>query len=157
MEVAKRCALEGVGRSSYHEAGHAVVAVKYHLRFEYVEILDGESGESKLFGGPLDNPNLKWREEAISQWQQAYAAGAAAEMLFFGSYRTDGSSSDLRLHGNLEKLRGQNRSDGWDQDIQSTMKILDCDSVEKVASVLNRKKRLSVEQVYELLNLESPD
>lgn len=36
------------------------------------------------------------------------------------------------------------------------MKVLDCESVEKVARELDRRRTLSVEQVYELLGCQPP-
>jgi hypothetical protein len=84
------------------------------------------------------------------------AAGAAAEELLFGNYQEHGCSQDRRCHAILEKRWRATRAGGWEQDIQSAAKVLDRESVEKVARELDRKKKLSDEEVYESLGCK-PD
>jgi len=67
-----------------HEAGHAVVAVRFVFNFHYVERGEGEHGKMEPCGCPLNHRELNWPLTAISQWQQWYAAGVAAEWLLFG-------------------------------------------------------------------------
>ncbi len=153
----KQVTAEEAWQITCHEAGHAVMGVRHQIAFLHVERGDGEHGEVPVGVGPLeDDPSRNRTQDEISRWQQFYAAGAAAEMLLFGGYRDYGSRSDRYLHDLLEKRRSPNRNGGWEQDIQSAMKVLDRESVEKIAKELDRHKNLSVEQVYELLGCAPP-
>lgn len=138
-----------------HESGHAVVAVRLHVPFEYVERGDGEYGKVEIGVGPIENPTRNRPLDEISRWQQFYTAGAATEQLLFGSFREHASCRDRYLHDVLEKRWRPNRYGGWDQDIQFAMKLLDRESVEKVAKELDRSKRLSEEEVYKLLGCKT--
>jgi hypothetical protein len=139
-----------------HEAGHAVAAVRLKVRFFYVERGTSEQGKVEFGVAPIENPNRKRSEEEISRWQQFYAAGAAAERLLFGHYREYASSSDQRNHAKFEKQYRIGRLNGWDQDIQSVMNVLDCGAIEIVAKELDQQRKLTEEQVYELLGCVPP-
>ena len=147
---------EETWRIACHEAGHAVVGVRHKIPIEFIEIGEGENGEVSFSFSPIDRPTGKPSLTEISQWQQAYAAGAAAEQLLFGHYREYGSCHDRNLHNEWEKLRHQMRREGWDRDIHSAIKILDRESVEKVARALVRAEKLSGEDVHKLLGCILP-
>ena len=134
-----------------HEAGHAVVGVRLQVPFEYVERGEDEHGEVPIAVGPIENPSGNWTRDEISEWQRFYAGGAGAEQLLFGSYREYACSRDKYLHAVLEKQWQPNRRRGWEQDVQSAMKLLDRQSVEKVAKELELQRKLSDDQVYQLL------
>jgi hypothetical protein len=139
-----------------HEAGHAVGAVRLQIPFSHIERGDGEHGEVAVGVGPIENPNRNRTQDEISRWQQFYAAGAAGEQVLFGCYREYASRRDRYLHEVLEKRWCPNRSGGWDQDIQFAMKVLDRESIEKVAQKLDQHKKLTDEQVCELLGCAPP-
>jgi hypothetical protein len=138
-------------RVLYHEAGHAVAAVRHQLPFRQVRRIDGENGEVSVGVGPLESPDRSHSQEEISRWELFYAAGAAAERLFFGDYREYGTKLDRALYDKLEKLRRVQRTSAWEMDIQSAMKTLDRQSVEKIAEALGQHGKLSEEQVHDLL------
>ncbi len=143
-------------RVMYHEAGHAVLGVHHQLAFLHVEVKDDDCGEVPIGVGPLENTTRAHSLAEIFRWQLFYAAGTAAELLVFGSRREYGAQCDRALHAKLERMRGAPRSNGWEMDIQSAVKVLDRESVEKIAKALERRKKLSVEQVYALLDRETP-
>lgn len=134
-----------------HEAGHAIVAVRLQISFLYVERGGGEQGEVCVGGGPIEIPENDWTQDEISQWQQFYAAGAAGELLLFGKYREYGSRHDRVLHTKLEERRSSDRNCGWALDVQCAVKVLDRESVEVVAKELDKRKKLTEEQVCRLL------
>jgi hypothetical protein len=136
---------------SCHEAGHAVIAVRRRILFEYVQRGKGEHGLVKSCGGPIENPDRPWPQDEIARWQQFYAAGAAAELLLFGTYREYGSRRDRALHEKLEKRRYPSRVNAWKVEIQFASQILDRESVERVAKELERRKKLKYEHVHYLL------
>jgi hypothetical protein len=152
----RQVAREEAWQITCHEAGHAVAGVRLQIPFCHVERGDNEYGEVEVGVNPIEEPSGDWTQDEISRWQQFYAAGAATEQLLFGSYREYASRGDRCLHDVLEKRRRANRSDGWDQDIQSVMNVLDRGSIEKVARELDQHKKLSSEQVYELLGCDPP-
>jgi hypothetical protein len=123
----------------------------------HVEVGDGGFGQVPFGVGPLEaDPNANIAEDEISRWQKASASGAAAEMLLFGRYRDYGCSNDRAQHERLEKRRSTARNNGWDEDVQSTLDILDEESVLTVARRLLRDRNLSDETVYELLGTPAP-
>jgi hypothetical protein len=138
-------------RVLYHEAGHAVVGVRLQIPFGPVEVRDGENGEVSVGVGPLESPDRRHSEEEISRWQLFYAAGEAAEQLLFGDHRDYGTTVDRALHERLEKLRSVQRHRAWDLDIQSVVKVLDSEAVQKIAESLGQHRKLSDEQVHNLL------
>jgi ATP-dependent Zn protease len=139
-------------RVLYHEAGHAVVAVRHQIPFLHVERMEGDNGKVEVgVVGPLESPDRAHSQEEIAGWQRFYAAGAAAERLFFGEYRDYGTKADRALHDRLEKLRSIQRDRAWDVDIQSAMKVLDRKSVQKIAEALGQDIKLGEEQVHDLL------
>jgi len=156
MPLPRQVTPEEAWQITCHEAGHAVVGVRHQINFLHVERGDGEHGEVPVGVGPIENPSRNWTQDEISRWQQFYTAGAAAEQLLFGAYREYGSSHDRCLHDVLEKRWRPNRCGGWDQDIQSAMKLLDRESIVNVAKELDRQKKLTDEQVYELLGCAPP-
>jgi hypothetical protein len=140
-----------------HEAGHAVAAVRLDFNVEFVERGDGEHGETRAIGCPLDHPDRQGPLEAIRQWQQFYAAGAASELLIIGSYREYASARHMFLHGKLENRRTHVRANGgWSEDIEAVIKILDRESILKVARKLHPKGWLDDEQLYGLFQLVPP-
>jgi hypothetical protein len=139
-----------------HEAGHAVAAVFLEVMFECVERGDGDFGQVPVGVGPLDNPLRSWTEDEVSCWQRFYAAGAAAEKLLFAAYRPYACRVDQSLHNKLEKLRSTQRNDGWEQDVEAAVAILDQQSIEKVACELDHERKLTAEQVYEILGCVPP-
>lgn len=143
-------------RVLYHEAGHGVVAVRHRMVFEYVEVRENDWGEVPPIGGPLAHPDRTHSTDEIARWQLFYAAGAAAEMLFFGNWREHGAQIDVERHGRLERMRRIPRQDAWGLDIQAAMKVLDRASVVALAEELNCHKKLDVERVYALLRCETP-
>jgi hypothetical protein len=155
IPLSRQVTPEDAWRITCHEAGHAVAAVRNQIAFSHVERGDGEQGQMVFDHGPIENPTSNWTKEAISRWQQVYAAGAAAELLLFGDYRRYASSRDQRLHDKLEKCWCPDRSGGWEKDIQSALKLLDRESLEKVAEKLERRKKLSGEKVHEILSFKT--
>ncbi len=139
-----------------HEAGHAVVAVRHQLPIEYAERGDGESGKVELSLTLFDDEDRDWSWEEIAQYQQFYAGGAAAEWLLFGTYREYACGRDRAIHRAVEERWHPCRAGGWDEDVRSAMKVLDRESVEKVARALERHSRLDDEHLYELLGCKAP-
>jgi hypothetical protein len=146
-------------RVLYHEAAHAVMAVHHELCFQFVEVLGIDNGQTEPAANPIADPDHDWPEDDIAKWQLFYAAGAAAEMQLFGSYRKRGTREDRRLHDELESWREEGRDGGWEQDIQAAGRVLNIEYVKTVANELHRRgalnqpKRLTSEEVYELLGL----
>ncbi len=138
-------------RVLYHEAGHAVVAVRLQIPFCHVERMEGENGEVSVGAGRLESPDRAHSQDEISRWQLFYAAGAAAEGLFFGEYQDYGTKVDRALHERLEKLGSVQRNRAWDLDIQSALKVLDREAVQKIAEALGQHGKLGDEQVHDLL------
>jgi hypothetical protein len=132
------------------------VAVRLQIPFLHVERGDGDYGEVAVGVGPIENPTGNWTQDEISRWQQCYAAGAAAEQLLFGAYRQYASRQDRDRHDVLERTWSQSRRGGWERDVQSAMKLLDRESVEKVAKELDQRQKLSEDEVYELLGYTLP-
>jgi hypothetical protein len=161
MPMAREITSNEAWKITYHEAGHAFVAARLKIPFNYVERGEGEHGLVDVSNGPLDDflpgaPKRTRTEDEISHWQKFFAAGAAAERLLFGSYRDYASSHDQAKNEKLETLRPQQRSDGWERDVQSAMEILDQEAVKKLAGELDREKKLAEAQVYEILGFASP-
>jgi hypothetical protein len=139
-----------------HEAGHAVIAVRLQVPFERAVRGGGEKGEVEVGITPAEHPDRVWSRETISQWQLFYTGGAAAEILLFGKYREYAAERDRYLHGRLEELLIKRRAGGWQQDIESALRILDHDSIHRVAMDLNRCGELTEEQVYALFDRKPP-
>jgi hypothetical protein len=139
-----------------HEAGHAVMAVRLEMSFVRAARGPGEFGEVEVGITPLDDPNRACSQEEIVKWRLFYAGGAAAEVVCFGKYRTYAASRDRALHERLEKLAAGGRVDGWNQDIESAVKLLDREAIAKVATNLARHGQLSEEQIYDLFDRKPP-
>jgi len=158
-------------RITCHEAGHAFMAVYGEILFTHVERDGLYYGLVNAVAGPLEfAPNGERRggtPDEISRWQRYYAGGAAAEQLLFGELRgknadgTDPYGFDKGRHRQCEELLGNNRCDGWEQDIQSAKQSLaeNRDSLMKIATALHgkltigsdRRERLTDDEVYNLL------
>ena len=156
MRKIRQLTPEEAWQISCHEAGHAIAGVRLNLPFMNVIRGEGEHAETPIGNNPINCPNAPWADEAISRWQLFYAAGPAAEELEFGQYRDYAAREDRKLHGWLEKKRKINRIDGWSQDIQAAIKILDRKSIEKVAKELEAHGTLNEEKVYALLGYVCP-
>ena len=139
-----------------HEAGHAVAAVRLDTPFTHVERGEGEHAEVHPGNNPVNTPETMWTGGEVSRWQQFYAAGTAAEIVLFGDYRSYGSRKDRSLHELLEMRWRPSRSNGWKQDIQSVIEILDGGAVVRVAKQLDERRTLSEEEVYQLLGRIPP-
>jgi hypothetical protein len=150
-----------------HEAGHAIVAARCGVLFDYAERDEGEHGQVQLTHGLFEDPEKEWCLDEIAPLQLYYAGGDAAEEVLFGSHREGAALKDKLLHAELEKLREQlgytRREDGWGQDVESAKQHLDREKVEKLARALDRQpvqadgmKRLTYEEVYGLLGLKLP-
>ncbi len=142
---------EAAWKITCHEAGHAVVAARLKVPFCYVRRKGGNQDLTEVAVGPLESTEDNRTQEEIARWQQFYAAGAAAELLLFGCYRPYAASRDRFLHDKCEKMRQQSRNDGWEDDIESALIVLNRDSIEKVAKELDRNGELSDEEVCDLL------
>jgi hypothetical protein len=138
-----------------HEAGHCVVGVHHRITMWKAERGSGGHGQVSHGASPLDDPDRGWPEDEIARWQQFFAGGAAAEKLLRGSYREYGCISDRRDHAGLEKLR-RYRPNGWDVDIKSAMALLDLESIEKIAKLLDEYGTMSGELIYKMLGVRHP-
>ena len=143
-------------RVAYHEAGHAVAAVRLNIPFMHVVVNGDTSSEVEVSVTPLDNEDGLQSSEEMRRWQQFYAAGAASEQLLFGYYLPPASSRDRREHDEYEKRSHAPRVDGWYQDIAATVAVLDRESVKLVARELKERGRLEEDQVYEILHCDPP-
>jgi hypothetical protein len=143
-------------RVLYHEAGHAVFAVRRRLLFEFAEVRENDWGEVRCVGGPLDIKDRTFSQEEMACWRQFYAAGAAAERLFYGEYREHGAQRDVTLHETLGLMSIPPRTDDWEESIQAATKVIDRESVAKVAVALNERKKLTDEQVHDFLGCKPP-
>jgi hypothetical protein len=143
-------------RLSYHEAGHAVFAVRRKLLFEFAEIKDNGWGEVRCVGGPFDIKDHDFSNDEIACWRQFYAAGAAAERLFYGEHREYGAQRDVTLHATLGLMLRLPRTDDWEESVQAAMKVIDREAVEKVAVALGNHRKLNDEQVHDLLGCKPP-
>jgi hypothetical protein len=74
----------------------------------------------------------------------------------FEDYRAYACPVDKALHDKIEKRYHPARQDGWNRDIESAVKILDAESIEKVARKLDQRRRLTEEEVYEIFGCK-PD
>jgi hypothetical protein len=141
-------------RITCHEAGHAIVAVRCQVPLLFIKRGKGEHGIAEVGGGPLENPSGHWSENEISHWQLFHAGGAAAEMILFRDYRKDACTVDMAKHNELERMWRPGRVNGWESDIESAMKILDRESIEKVARKLEQKRQLKDKEVCSILGCE---
>ncbi len=142
-------------RSLYHEAGHAIVATNFDIPFNYVEISKDGRGVVDIACGPLDEPDSCTEKEAL-QWQQFYAAGAAAETLLWGNHRDYASRVDQNIHARFQAQFLQGHPANWESDIESAMHLLNRDDVELLANALADQRRLTEDQVYKLLGRNPP-
>jgi hypothetical protein len=143
-------------RVYYHEAGHGVVGARRGLAFLHLEVKDGDCGEVPVGVGPLESLDRPHSLDEIAGWQLFYAAGAAAEHLFYGEHSEHGAQADRAIHARLEKIRPAPRSGGWELDILAAIRLLERKCVEKIAAELERSKTLDVERVYELAGCQTP-
>ena len=95
-----------------HEAGHAIVAVRHRILFDYVERGEGEHGLVKLTIDPL-GPNNGLDESQLLQYQEFYAGGAAAERLLFNTDRDYALRVDKCCHNKLEQQMNRHRNLGF--------------------------------------------
>ncbi len=84
-----------VHRQAVHEAGHAVAAARLGVDFNEVRIIY-DAGVEFMFN-PIDDPD-DFSIEQTSDFRLVYAAGAAAEELFFNNHQPWGCSHDLSCH-----------------------------------------------------------
>jgi hypothetical protein len=157
-----RITLEEDWKITCHEAGHAVVGIHCKIPVDYVIRGQGEEGRVDTGVGPIENPDKPRSQDDIAHWQLFYAAGAAAEVLLFDGYREEAASRDRLNHSKLEKRRHNERHNGWVQDIQEAVKILDCESVLKITQALHQARELNGVaklrgiEVCEILGREPP-
>ena len=138
-------------KTSCHEAGHAIVAVLYELPFDYVERGMGEDdGEVVVGNGPFEEGSDAPPVE-LAEWQQFYAAGAAAERIMFGSERAYGIVNDVKKHLRVERMLQQSRVDPFNADVGSAMKMLDRRDIEVVATKLVQTRKLNFDEVAKLI------
>jgi hypothetical protein len=141
---------------SCHEAGHAIVAVRLGIIFEYVERGEGEHGVVELIANPIDNPEIDWDKSTLQQFQVFYAGGGAAERLFSDSGREYALKGDRCCHEKLEQQLKQHRSEGFEEDITFAIEILDRCAVEKVAKELDKGGRLAFDDVAAIIGCKVP-
>jgi hypothetical protein len=139
-----------------HEAAHAVIAVHHRFDLENVEMIDEENAITRPLGGPIEDLHKVWVVEEVRKWQEFYAAGIAAERLLFGEDRGHGWEVDKELHDKLERRYSRTHINAWEADIENTMKLLDCESVEKVAKELQLTRKLDGDIVYAILGIKPP-
>lgn len=143
-------------RILYHEAGHAVMAVCHNIPFESVVIESGGCGEVDIRLGPLDEAIEDQLVSKIIQWQEMYAAGAAAEMLVYGDHHETLSRRDKELYGQLQARFRPGKPPRWEEDVNHARRVLKRCDIETVGNALNERNKLSEEEVWKLLSLEIP-
>jgi hypothetical protein len=139
-----------------HEAGHAVICVRRSILFDYALRGEGDQGIVVLTQGWIKDPREVYSPGQIESLLLYYAGGPAAEEVLFNVHRGAAANHDRSMHAQLEKHRRSKRENGWQQDIQAAIKILDCESVLKVARALHRKKKLINVEVYRILGCDPP-
>jgi hypothetical protein len=75
-------------------------------------------------------------------------------MVLFQDYRKHGCTVDVAKHNELERMWRPGRVNGWESDIESAMKILDRESIQKVARKLEQKRQLKDKDVCNILGCE---
>lgn len=139
-----------------HEAGHAIVAVMYGIPFLHVERGEGEYGVVELGTNPIDDPGGNWNESRLLHLQEFYAGGAAAEVLLFGDYRFYAVTHDKTCHEELKKKLNRCHCRGFEEDVESIANSLDRNAVEKVAKELDKRHRLTIEDVSKIIDCKLP-
>ena len=151
----KRNELESRRRARYHEAGHAVMAVYHNIVFESVVLRSDGRGALDIRFGPLDEDGECY-SGMIDQWQELYAAGAAAELLVFGDYQRKRSRVDEGLHRQLQARFSPGRSPEWERDVNRARHTLCRCDVETIAVALDQRESLTEDEVWVLLGREIP-
>lgn len=134
--------------AAVHEAGHAVYAARCKWLIESVKL------QPSKFGTEPGETNVVFPKKCtvrISDRLRYHAAGAAGEILVFGSYKEYGVIHDKQDHTLLAKR--SECTETFDQSVACAQSLLDRNSVEIVAHRLWHQHLLSHEDVYDLLGL----
>lgn len=140
-----------------HEAGHAVYASRHGLDFCYVRI--GEQSELHLCA---DSPHhdLDYSDDGlVEDFQEMWAAGAAAETIVVGGYRPYGPADDRVWVNVMEIMKIQQRTgtapphtiDVFDEFVRRAEQQLNRDDLVKVADALKQRRFLSYSEVESIL------
>jgi hypothetical protein len=142
-------------RITCNEAGHAIVAVYKKIPFTRVWRGREEDGGVCLGVNPVDNWKLAWMEPRIREYQEFYAAGAAAERIMFKKDREGVVAIDKGNHGKLDRRLNRTRKDGFEEDIQAAMRLLDRRLIERVVKQLDAKAEMTFEEVAEIIGSDN--
>jgi hypothetical protein len=99
---------------------------------------------------------IRLRQNKITKWQHYYVAGAAADFLLLGRYREHAYGVDRYNHKKLEARWESIRVDGWEFDLKSASTLIAPEPIEKIAKELKRRKKLSGDDIYAILDREPP-
>ena len=131
-------------RIARHEAGHAVACVALGVAFDFANM--GEGKPTVV----LDDQSRQDKAR-LSRRQWVFAAGAAAERLFYSSNLRYACRSDRREHADLEEWRSPRRTDGWEQDIRAVSAVLERERVDRVATEILTNQPVPAYVVFELV------
>jgi hypothetical protein len=134
-----------------HEAGHTIVAVLHEIPFDKVLRGDGEEGEVEVGVNPIDDEEIGLSNEQLKQWQEFYAAGAAAERAIFGEERRYAANRDMCHHGKLESRLPANRDLGFEDDVRTVLVQMDASVIRDVAGQLRVRRSLTFDVVAQAM------
>ncbi|MDG2014018.1 MAG: hypothetical protein P8J33_10955 [Pirellulaceae bacterium] len=153
-------------RTAYHEAGHAVMAIRYKISFKYVTIEPSESedtlGHVKFREYPtwLDLENV---DERTNRWSEkrilVSLAGQAAECHLIGRENWIGAGQDwenavsiaAKRFDPASKTLGPYLNYLRERVKEEIASLQNWDDIEALASELLEQKRLSARAVRQLL------
>jgi hypothetical protein len=140
-----------------HEAGHALTAQAQHISIEMAEVGPNEHGVV-VPSYDTDDEGHNFGPAGLKDFQLFYAGGAAAERVLFGSEREYASKGDRVKHAELEKQLGQNRDDGFNDDVETVTKLLAAQSseIQYIATALLSGEKLNDESISKLLGRKPP-
>lgn len=135
-------------RVAVHEAGHTILAVRFGLELDHVSLCEHDNaGETCLLGLAAELEPQHPRRN-VDLMQKFFAAGAAAELVTFGTYNVHGVADDLHEFSNLSKLQKQR---SFEDVVIGLTNRIQPDEISAVARLLDQKGYLSVHRVKKLL------
>lgn len=143
-------------RVAVHEAGHAIIAVKLGVLFEYAELGPGpEDGQVSPIFSPFDKDSRPDSAD-IPKWRLFYAGGAAAEYIAFNSIRRHAIRCDVNHHADLNRICEDKTHASFEASIVLATGQLSVREIYAVADALERTRKLSYDDVCSIVGVTPP-